>query len=447
MKAVVVDVQGKYAVVLNKNGDFIKIKNGKQYRVGYEIDVPAKNPVNIYSFTRMVSIAAVIVLFLGIGLGTYAYFTPYSYINIDINPSIEITTNIFDRILSAKALNKDGDKIISRDKYRNLKIEDGIENILESAVENGYLKNVPGEDGISVKDLTNAVMFTVSSKNEKKIAAIKENLQKAAVKELEKERIQSEVIFENVSIDKHDKAADLGISPGKILLIERLQKVAPEVKAEEYKDAPVRDIMNAIKTGKQKKDKKDDSGKAKSSPGNKPGNIQDPTVETSNPDDSAVMEKGKTKNVKPEKGNKGNESSNMENKLDRNNKTDKTGNGNDKPKADKAGEAFPEKKDKKIGKQSSGINNKSESNPLNPGKGKESSGKSDKDKNYKEQGKAPNSPGEKDTTDSISDPQDELNNDGKGEAENSSGNENSNKNADKGNDGNNSDSGHKSKKN
>ena len=104
MKALVLEVEGKHAVVLNKEGEFIRIKNDGTFRVGYEIDVPIQT-AGVSILTRIGQIAAVVVIMLGLSSGAYCYSTPYSYVSLDINPSIEIQANIFDRIINVEGLN------------------------------------------------------------------------------------------------------------------------------------------------------------------------------------------------------------------------------------------------------------------------------------------------------------------------------------------------------
>lgn len=51
-------------------------------------------------------LCAVCLLF-GAG-GVYAYFTPTAIISIDVNPSLELSVNRFDRVISVQAFNDDG---------------------------------------------------------------------------------------------------------------------------------------------------------------------------------------------------------------------------------------------------------------------------------------------------------------------------------------------------
>lgn len=62
--------------------------------------------------SRKVLAFCIVIAFIA-GTGTYSWFyKPVSYISIDINPSIELALNRFDRVISATAYNPEGEKII-----------------------------------------------------------------------------------------------------------------------------------------------------------------------------------------------------------------------------------------------------------------------------------------------------------------------------------------------
>lgn len=253
MKAVIVDINGKNAVALCKNGEFIKLKNKYNFNVGNEIDVSAEKVINLKAFTKVASIAAMFLLLVGLSFGMYTYSKPYSYIDIDINPSIEITTNVFNRVIFIRGLNKDGEKILETGKYKNKNIEACIKIVLDSAVKNGYL----------LTEKNNAVLFTVSSYDEEKTAQIEKVVNSSAQKELKEVNVVIKILTEKASIKSHDEALKLGISPGKLQLIEKLQKNNPEVKVEDYKDASVKRIIKEIQEGSKAEDSnKDESDKS-----------------------------------------------------------------------------------------------------------------------------------------------------------------------------------------
>ena len=50
---------------------------------------------------------------LAVSIGGYSYIqTPVSYVSIDVNPSVELTLNRVDRVISATAFNGDGEAVL-----------------------------------------------------------------------------------------------------------------------------------------------------------------------------------------------------------------------------------------------------------------------------------------------------------------------------------------------
>lgn len=84
---------------------------------------------------------AAICLFLLFGTGGYAvYRKPVSYISIDVNPSIELGINRFDRVVSAEAYNEDGQDILSHVTLHNVPYIQAINKVLESESSYHFLK-------------------------------------------------------------------------------------------------------------------------------------------------------------------------------------------------------------------------------------------------------------------------------------------------------------------
>lgn len=55
--------------------------------------------------------ACCLLLLLGGGIGAKIFFTPVSAISVDINPSLELNVNRFDRVISVEGYNQDGKEL------------------------------------------------------------------------------------------------------------------------------------------------------------------------------------------------------------------------------------------------------------------------------------------------------------------------------------------------
>lgn len=112
MNAVIVDLKGKYAAALDESGAIVKIPNAN-YTIGQKIQLhELQHRRRAPSLKRIAAVALAASLILSIGMGT-AYALPYGTVSLDADAAIEYTINRFDRVLSVKALNEEGEAVLS----------------------------------------------------------------------------------------------------------------------------------------------------------------------------------------------------------------------------------------------------------------------------------------------------------------------------------------------
>lgn len=172
--------------------------------------------------------------------GVYAYQKPSSFISLDINPSIELGVNIFDVVVSAEAYNDDGEKVLENLDVKGDSVEEAVNEIVDSAITDGYVE----EDGTSV------ISITTETDDEELAEELKEAAEEGVENALEKNETEAEIEKDNVALERRDEARELGITPGKLNLIQKLQVVNPDVKIEDFKEASVKEIMAATHEAK-----------------------------------------------------------------------------------------------------------------------------------------------------------------------------------------------------
>ena len=132
MDAVIVDLKGKKAAALDENGNVIKIPNAN-YAIGQKIRLQAVSQKRAPSLKRIGTVAAAAALILSIGTGT-AYAMPYGTVSLDADAAIEYTINRFDRVLSVRALNEEGEAVLADLDGHSLRfrpVEEAINTTLE----------------------------------------------------------------------------------------------------------------------------------------------------------------------------------------------------------------------------------------------------------------------------------------------------------------------------
>ena len=232
MKAVIVEIRGETAAALGRDGSVFKVKN-RSYAVGQTIDVRRS------SLSRQLAVlaACAAAIFLLVGSGLYAYLAPYSLVSLDVNPSLQYTLNRMGLVLSVEAVNGDGDELLAEmGALQNRSIEDAISITVRQIAEDGYFD---GEE-------PGGMVIAASSRCEQEAARLAENARETALRATEE--IEKKVVVAAVTVaeDKVQAAKELGVSPGKLTLVEQLKETASDPESIDFKEwleKPVKDIM------------------------------------------------------------------------------------------------------------------------------------------------------------------------------------------------------------
>ncbi|GAA0772939.1 anti-sigma-I factor RsgI [Clostridium subterminale] len=279
MKSVVVEIKAGYAAVLSEDGCISKIKN-RNYIIGQVIEIKSSKFKNINKLVMCSALTAMIAIAGGITL--WAYKTPYSYVSLDVNPSIEYSLNRFDKVISVTAVNDDGQEILNElelDKLENQNIEDAVAETVNQISEDGYFDNSIDND------IEGGIIIATSGEDLEKSDELAEKLQKSLENEIEE--IGGDIKLETISVglERVQKAKELGVTPGKLNLVEKLQNSSTDPESiivEEWLNKPVKDIMSAIKENKKAKVEQNETSD------------EDETTEESTTDNAEVVDEIKT---------------------------------------------------------------------------------------------------------------------------------------------------------
>ncbi len=239
MRVIIMEINGKEAVALGRDGRFIRIRNAA-YTVGQEIVIVPemiirKENVNrTRTVTRIAAVAACFcILFASIFGLVILNSQSYGYVSVDVNPSIEYRINRRDRVVSVSATNEDGEALLAAIGVENMEDQD-IEIALSLTVNElsvqGYLD---GEDA--------GVIISSSASTKKASAALSEKL--LAYTQAEEKLKDVEVITAMVSRKLIREAEKLGTTAGKLHLI---KSISEDVDIEEWIDKSVTEIYAAV---------------------------------------------------------------------------------------------------------------------------------------------------------------------------------------------------------
>ena len=236
MKAVIVEIRGNRAAALLENGQFVSIPDNS-YAIGQEVILHERQPARKKKFIsfrqRAAAIAASALLVVAAGGGGLAYAMPYGTVSIDVNPSIEYTINLFDRVLRVSGVNEDGQAVleaVGKKRLLNKKIDDAVTATISQLEADGYLT---GQE--------DAIVFSSGTGNTRHSASLASSLE-------EHFSPCAEVYSVAVTREEVESAHKKGTTAGKMKLAGRLEQESPEGFSEsDWIDRPVNDLMHAYR--------------------------------------------------------------------------------------------------------------------------------------------------------------------------------------------------------
>jgi hypothetical protein len=184
---------------------------------------------------RAVFAASGVVLALAFAVAGYIYYkAPVNYISLDINPSVELALNTFDRVVGVEAMNADGLTIIEGERLNNLSVESAVRLLVQNAWEDGFVN----EDGSSV------IAITVFTDDEDKALILQEEGSAGTEAALSEDKAYAAIYTDCSDLELRTEAKESGLSPGKYKLIKMLQVMDPDITTEQYRDIKVSDIIS-----------------------------------------------------------------------------------------------------------------------------------------------------------------------------------------------------------
>lgn len=173
------------------------------------------------------AIACCAVLLLSVcGLGGYQlYQSPVSYISVDINPSVELALNRFDRVVDAIAYNDDGTLILENLNLKNKSYTNAVEQLLADETFASYLT---GEAMLS---------FTVVSDKEDALLAGIQQCQGYA---------ENRATCHSANTDSMEAAHYSGLSVGKYRAYLELSRYDKTITPEDCRSLSMREIRDMI---------------------------------------------------------------------------------------------------------------------------------------------------------------------------------------------------------
>lgn len=173
------------------------------------------------------ALAALCLVLVLSGFGYWLYFVPTAFISVDVNPSLELSINRFDRILAVTGYNDDGWEIANSLNLQNMDYRQALQELLNSQQIEAYLN----EDAV--------LSMTVAGEDTAQCGQI--------LHEVESCTSQTQNVHcHSGSTEQLEQAHEAGMSFGKYQAFLILQELDPTVTTEQVQGLTMRQIWQRI---------------------------------------------------------------------------------------------------------------------------------------------------------------------------------------------------------
>ncbi|MBM6816355.1 hypothetical protein H6A23_04135 [Olsenella uli] len=177
---------------------------------------------------RLLLAACLVVAVVGVGLLGLAFVTPSAYVDIDVNPSIELAVNRFDRVVGARGLNEDGRDVLAATDVTWMGYEQAVAELAEGMEAAGYL------------GLGSTVSVTVSCDDDAQYGALEDASHRCLGASA------AEVSCSHASEEERHAAHEEGLGVGKWRVWRELVDAGSDLTAEDAAGMSVRELTELL---------------------------------------------------------------------------------------------------------------------------------------------------------------------------------------------------------
>ncbi|MEA4888928.1 MAG: hypothetical protein VB070_05650 [Clostridiaceae bacterium] len=247
------------------------------------VSVRAEKPGRKQSRIRYLAAALVVVMLVSIitVAGLALSNTTVAAVSVDINPSIELSVNALNRVVAVQAFNEDGEAILTQLSLIGKPVKAAVNEIITAAAEAGFL----AEDGSSIIAITTSADIGIIRDK------LEQDTEEAAQEALEEEEQEAVVYHDNTALNRIEEAHKLGITPGRLNLIQKLIALDPTKHVDDYLNTKASDIMKEVV--RLQKARRLANGETELSESGQETLSGDSTQESIDPSESAIKESEK----------------------------------------------------------------------------------------------------------------------------------------------------------
>ncbi|GAE89280.1 anti-sigma factor domain-containing protein [Acetivibrio straminisolvens] len=243
---VILKLESDRAIVLTDGFDFmeLKLKPGMQrgqHVIFDETDLYSAGFITKYKniirpFSALAAAAAVfLVIFFSLRFASISQ--EYAYIDLDINPSLELVINKKETIINAKALNNDAKSILDEADPKDMLLYDALSKILDISKKKGYINSD-----------NNIVLFSASISSNEDNASERDKGIQEIISTLKDAAEDAGVTFQIIPSTEEDRqrALEQSLSMGRYAIYTKAAEEGINLDLEDARNLSVSEILSKL---------------------------------------------------------------------------------------------------------------------------------------------------------------------------------------------------------
>ena len=183
---------------------------------------------------RFVALAAMLLLIIGIGAFAGARGLSRTMLTFDVNPSVTVTVNGFNRVCSVQTNNADAALLLADNDLKGKPLSQAVESLTEEFIRAGY-----------ITDAANGILVTVQDASDNRAAQLQQMVLNSVETAADKSSLRLAVLYQQID---GDQVSLSGISAGKTALVQTLAKNAEGLDEMELQDLSIQDLLYVMDT-------------------------------------------------------------------------------------------------------------------------------------------------------------------------------------------------------
>lgn len=244
-KGSILELNGNKAIVMTDNCDFVTVKRQPDMAIGQERGFRNQDLYNNRkNYIKYIALAASVCLVV------FSYFmfsqvylpgTVFAYVDVDINPSIELTVDKNIQVIDTKPLNDDAKALLDELQLKKLSLKEAVAEVVKESEKLGYIRT----------DKENAILVSASLAKEENKGTDGEKALNTALDNIDKEtvnfdnkEIETEVV--KVSPENREQAVKNNMSMGRYALYNKIKQDDAALTIDEAKVSRVYDMLEKL---------------------------------------------------------------------------------------------------------------------------------------------------------------------------------------------------------